>query len=42
MGNETNARKIAARLEREGWIKAQGARRKADATTSMNIPNTRM
>jgi predicted RNA binding protein YcfA (HicA-like mRNA interferase family) len=26
IGNETNARKITARLEREGWIKAQGGR----------------
>jgi predicted RNA binding protein YcfA (HicA-like mRNA interferase family) len=26
MGNETNARKITARLEREGWIKTHGGR----------------
>jgi predicted RNA binding protein YcfA (HicA-like mRNA interferase family) len=26
MGNETNVRKITARLEREGWIKAHGGR----------------
>ena len=26
MGNETNTRKIIARLEREGWIKSHGGR----------------
>ena len=26
MGNETNTRKVIARLEREGWLKVHGGR----------------